>query len=391
MPVPDQRDPEVTRARLQSWLEGRLPDARDVRVSAVQTPASNGFSAETLMFEAGWQEPGSQARHERLVAKVAPTGYQIFPEARFAEQYRLLQILAGTTIPVPAVHWHEPDPAVLGAPFYVMSRVDGDVPTDMPPYHTDGWLTAASPAERESIWWSGVSVLAQVHALDVGRLGLGFVDQVSYGPTGLRQRLAYYEHYLDWAYDGTVPVARQALQWLHEHRPAEPREPVLLWGDSRIGNIIFSGGRAAAVLDWEMATLGQPEEDLAWFLFLDRHHSEGVGADRLAGFPAAAPTIARYEQLTGRTLADMDYYEVLSGLKFAVVMARIGQLFIHYDLVPPDNDFPYNNTATQLLAKVLGLPPPGGEMTVPDLAELGHATAHDDDAPAADNTATETP
>jgi aminoglycoside phosphotransferase (APT) family kinase protein len=365
MPVPDQRDPEVTRTQLQGWLEDQLPDAGEVAVTAVQTPATTGFSAETLMFEAAWLEPGGTQRHERLVAKVAPTGFQLFPEPRFAEQVRLLQILAGTAIPVPAVHWHEPDPGVLGAPFYVMTRVDGDVPTDMPPYHTDGWLTGASPAERESIWWSGLSVLRQVHALDVGKLGLGFVDQVSYGPTGLRQRLAYYEHYLEWAYDGSVPVAQQALRWLHDHRPDETRDPVLLWGDSRIGNIIFSGGRAVAVLDWEMATLGQAEEDVAWFLLLDRHHSEGVGAARLAGFPDAAQTIARYEQLAGRKLAHMDYYEVLSAMKFAVVMARIGQLFVHYDLIPPDNDFPYNNTATQLLARILGLPPPGGEMTNP--------------------------
>jgi aminoglycoside phosphotransferase (APT) family kinase protein len=365
MPVPDQRDPQVTRTRLQSWLVRQLPGANDVTVTAVQTPANTGFSAETLMFEASWGEPAGARRLERLVAKVAPTGFQIFPDPRFAEQFRLLQILAGTAIPVPAVHWHEPDPAVLGAPFYVMTRIDGDVPTDMPPYHTGGWLTEASPAERESIWWSGLSVLTQVHALDVARLNLDFVDQVGYGPTGLRQRLAYYEHYLDWAYDGTVPVAQQALRWLHEHRPDETRDPVLLWGDSRIGNIIFSGGRAAAVLDWEMATLGQPEEDLAWFLLLDRHHSEGVGVARLAGFPDAAQTVTRYEQLAGRKLTNMDYYEVLSATKFAVVMARIGQLFIHYDLVPADNDFPYNNTATQLLAKILGLPPPGGELTVP--------------------------
>jgi aminoglycoside phosphotransferase (APT) family kinase protein len=365
VPVPDQRDPELTRTTLQAWLQGKLPGATEVAVTAMQTPASNGFSAETLMFEASWRTADGAARRERLVGKVAPTGFQIFPEPRFAEQFRLLQILAGTGIPVPAVHWHEPDPAVLGAPFYVMSRIDGDVPTDMPPYHTGGWLTETSPAERESIWWSGVSVLTQVHALDVTRLGLEFVDQVSYGPTGLRQRLAYYQHYLDWAYEGSVPVVDQALRWLHEHRPAETRDPVLLWGDSRIGNIIFRSGRAVAVLDWEMATLGQPEEDLAWFLLLDRHHSEGVGADRLAGFPDAAQTIARYQQLTGRTLANMDYYEVLSATKFAIVMARIGQLFISYELVPPDNDFPYNNTASQLLARILGLPPPGGEMTVP--------------------------
>ncbi len=368
MPVPDQRDPEITRATLQAWLAGRLPDADAVTVNAVQTPASNGFSAETLMFEASWREPGTgTARQERLVAKVAPTGFQIFPEPRFAEQFRLLEILARTGIAVPPVHWHEPDSSVLGAPFYVMSRIDGDVPSDVPPYHTGGWVTLVSPAERESIWWAGLSVLAQVHELDVAALGLDFVDQPHYGPTGLRQRLAYYEHYLDWAYDGAVPVAQQGLRWLQEHRPDENREPVLLWGDARIGNIIFAGGAVAAVLDWEMATLGQPEEDLAWFLFLDRHHSEGVGAQRLPGFPDQPQTIARYEQLTGRVLRDMAYYEVLSAAKFAIVMARIGQLFISYDLVPPDNDFPYNNTATQLLARMLGLPPPGGEMTVPEM------------------------
>jgi len=365
MPVPDQRDPLITRNQLQAWLPGRLPGATDVAVSEMQTPESNGFSAETLMFTATWRAADGAAQREQLVAKVAPTGYQIFPEARFEEQFRLLEILSATTVPVPAVHWHEGDPAVLGAPFYVMSRVDGSVPADFPPYHQGGWLTEVSPAERESIWWSGLSVLPLVHGLDVGRLGLSFVDQAQYGPTGLAQRLAYYEHYLDWAYAGEVPVARTALAWLREHRPPEPRPPVLLWGDSRIGNIIFAAGRAVAVLDWEMATLGQPEEDLAWFLFLDRHHSEGVGAARLPGFPDAAQTISRYEQLTGRALEHMDYYEVLSAMKFAVVMARIGQLFIHYDLVPPDNDFPYNNTATQLLARILHLPPPGGELTNP--------------------------
>jgi aminoglycoside phosphotransferase (APT) family kinase protein len=365
VPVPDQRDPEVTRTRLEGWLPGRLAGAEEVRVSAVQTPAMNGFSAETLMFEASWREPGGGAHQERLVAKVAPTGFQIFPEPRFAEQYRLLSILARTPIAVPQVHWYEPDPGVLGAPFYVMNRVDGDVPTDMPPYHVDGWVTTISPAERARMWWAGVEVLAQVHGLDVDALDLGFVDQAGFGPTGLTQRLGYYEHYLHWAYEGAVPAAEAALRWLRANQPAEAGPPVLLWGDARIGNIIYSGGEAVAVLDWELATLGSPEEDLAWFLYLDRHHSEGCGVPRLPGFPGRTETIARYESLTGRTTRDMAYYEILSAFKMAVVMARIGQLFICYDLIPADNDFPYNNTASQLLARILGLPPPGGELTVP--------------------------
>jgi hypothetical protein len=128
----------------------------------------------------------------------------------------------------------------------------------MPPYHTGGWLTEVSPAERESIWWSGLSILTQVHALDVADLGLDFVDQVSYGPTGLRQRLAYYEHYLEWAYDGTVPVAQAALAWLHKHRPAEASDPVLLWGDSRIGNIIFRAAAQPQCWTWRWRRLASP-------------------------------------------------------------------------------------------------------------------------------------
>lgn len=365
MPVPDQRDPEVTRATLEAWLPDRLTGASQVRVPHVQTPSTTGFSAETLIFDAEWHDGGRWQRGS-YVAKVAPTGHQIFPQPRFDEQYQLLKILAGTAVAVPQVHWYEPDPAVLGAPFLVMSRADGQAPTDMPPYHTGGWVTEVSPATRERLWWAGLDVLAQVHGLDVDALGLGFVDQPRYGATGIEQRLGYYQHYLAWGYDGTVPAAQAALRWLHGHRPPEPDPPVLLWGDARIGNIMYSGGAPTAVLDWEMAALGQPEEDLAWFLYIDRHHGEGCGVERLPGFPSAAATIARYEQLAGRAMRHMDYYEVLSGLKFTVIMARIGQLFVHYELVPADNDFPYNNTASQLLAKTLGLPPPGGELTVPE-------------------------
>ena len=106
MPVPDQRDPELTRTTLQAWLERQLPGATNVVIAAMQTPANTGFSSETLMFEASWHDPDGTARTERLVAKVAPTAFQIFPEPRFAEQFRLLQILARTAIPVPSVHWN---------------------------------------------------------------------------------------------------------------------------------------------------------------------------------------------------------------------------------------------------------------------------------------------
>lgn len=352
MPVPDQRDPEVTRAVLTKWLAGKVPGAR---VPNLSTPGANGFSAETLLFEAE-----HDGRSEQLVAKVAPSNYQIFPDPLpYADQYRVLRLLdTETDIPVPPVRWYEGDESLLGAPFFVLGRVDGDVPEDFPPYHQQGWVAETTPEVREAMWRSGLEIMAAVHRLDPAPFA--FLDRPRYGATGLDQRLGYYTRYLSWAYHGPQPTASTALDWLRTNRPDEPDEPVLLWGDARIGNIIYSpAGEARAVLDWETATLGAPEEDLAWYMFLDKHHSTGIGVPRLAGFPSYEETVAAYERLYGRPMRHLGYYEALSAFKFTVIMARIGQAFIDFEMVAADSDFPYNNTASQLLASVLGLPAPG--------------------------------
>ncbi|QFG24115.1 phosphotransferase family protein [Actinomadura sp. WMMB 499] len=347
MPVPTQRDPEATRRTLAQWLQRHLPGAR---VPHLDTPETSGFSSETLMFDA--QTPDG-ALHP-CVARVAPVHYQVFPEPRFEEQYRLMRVLAERTdLPVPAVHWWEPSPDVLGAPFFVMARVDGRVPTDMPPYHMDGWVTEIGEDERAAMWWSTLDVLARLHRLDAGALDLGFLDQPAWGATGLDQRLNYYEHYLHWAYPGPQDIALKALGWLRANRPDEPDPPVLLWGDSRIGNVVFDRGAPVAVLDWENAVLGAPEEDLAWFMFIDRHHCDGIGVPRLPGFPSYAGTVARYEELLGRPMRNLAFYEILSGFKFSVIMARIGQAMIDFGWIDETSEFPYDNNCTRLLGRIL--------------------------------------
>src|SRR5690606_20253780 len=113
MPVPDQRDSEATRRSLTEWLERHLPGAR---VPHLETPQTSGFSNETLMFDAEWTGDDGDARRERFVARVAPAGYQVFPEPRFEEQYRLMRVLDRRTgIPVPPIRWYEPSGEVLGA------------------------------------------------------------------------------------------------------------------------------------------------------------------------------------------------------------------------------------------------------------------------------------
>ena len=126
------------------------------------------------------------------------------------------------------------------------------------------------------------------------------------------------------------------------------------------GNIIFDGTTPAAVLDWEMVTLGSPEMDLGWSIFLDRHHSEGLEVPRLEGFPSYAETVARYEALSGHRVRHLEYYQVFAGFRFAVIMARIAQQMVIYGVMdePSGREFELNNTVTRLLAKLLDLPSP---------------------------------
>jgi len=362
MGVPGPRDPQVVARQLSDWLRTLLAD--DVTVTSARLSADSGFSSETWLFDAAWTRDG-QHRDGRYAARVAPTRRQIFPDARsdFEAQYRVLHALGTRTdVPVPRVHGYAPDGKPLGAPFFVMDHVTGRIPGDMPPYHQDGWVTEAGPHHRTRMWWGTLELLARVHRLDPHALGLGFLDRPRYGASGLEQRLGYYADYLGWAHDGPQPTTRAALDWLRTHRPPEPHAPRLLWGDARIGNVVFDpSGTPVALLDWENAALGAPEEDLAWFLYLDRHHSDGIAVPRLPGFPDRGQTIARYGELLGRRPEHLDYYEVLSAFKFSAIMTRVGQVFIDGGLLPPDTDFPVNNTATQLLARILHLPAPGEE------------------------------
>ena len=168
------------------------------------------------------------------------------------------------------------------------------------------------------------------------------------------------EEYYEWAARGRDnPVLEAAHSWLLANKPA--REPEgLVWGDARIGNIIFDGTRPAAVLDWEMVSAGSPERDVGWAIFLDRHHSEGIDTPRLAGFPSYEDTLAYYEERSGHRVANLHYYEVFAGWRFGIIMLRIAQQVVHYELATPEQgrELELNNTVTRLTANGLGRPAP---------------------------------
>jgi len=156
------------------------------------------------------------------------------------------------------------------------------------------------------------------------------------------------------------PVTEAIWEWLIANRPDEDSDVVLCWGDSRVGNIIWDDFSPVAVLDWEMATLGQPELDLGWWLYFDRQFTEGLNVPRPPGFPTHEATVERYAELVGRPVRNLEYYEIFSGFRFAVIMCRLTDLLVESGQLPEDTDMGTNNLATQFTAQLLGLPSPAG-------------------------------
>jgi len=353
MPQPKGRDLEETGRRLADWIAGRLPHAGDVRVEDLRGPKDTGFSSDTLMFTLHTVEDG-EATVRDLVARLEPiSDFGVFPEYDVVLQYRMMDALADTPVPVPKMLWLEEDAGPLGSPFYVMERLDGRVPSDSPPYHAEGWIVALSPAEREQLWHSGLDAMAEVHKLDARDPRFGFLARPPAGRSAIGAQLDYWGRYLDWGMERSrYPLIERALAWLVSNAPAD--EPTgICWGDARISNQIFSGCRAVAVIDWEMVFVGNPVADLAWFVTIDRVFTEGIGLPRLPGLPDRKATVARWEQRVGRRADQYGYYEVFAAFRFAAIMARVFLQMKHYEVLPADAQVDVLNLSTPILEAVL--------------------------------------
>jgi aminoglycoside phosphotransferase (APT) family kinase protein len=356
VPAPVGRDFEKTRQQLAAWLPEHLADSfgdvRDVVVGELTGPEATGFSSDTLMFDVHWRGAGPGALG--LVARIRPSRMFLFPEYDLDAQFGILRALEPTDIPVPKAWWQETSGDVIGDPFYLMGRIEGRAPADNPPYNAAGWVTELEPADRSTMWRSYLEVLTSLRRLDPQALGLGFLAKPELGATPLEQELAYYENYLEWIFAGREhPAVSVSLPWLKANRPQEASPSRLSWGDARIGNMLFRDNACVAVLDWEMARLGDPMMDLAWGLFLDRYHSEGNGIPRLPGFLSREETIASYQDITGESVHDIGYYELLAGMRFSVILTRLGQQLMEQEFLPKDSDFETNNPVSNLHAKQL--------------------------------------
>lgn len=344
MPLPSKRDREWVRTRLLDWLAGRLPAGSRPTISQLDVPEGTGMSSETFLFDAEWHEDGGE-RTGRYVVRLSPNmdDHPVFPEYDLSLQVDCLNLVGSKSdVPVPRVAWYEPDASVLEYPFYVMERIDGVVPPDLPPYPFAGWLFEATPEQRAKLQRASLATLAKLHAIDVTGPDAAFLDRPRYGATALEQHLAYQREYYDWAREGVrYPILDAAFDWLEARRPEDARPPVLNWGDSRIGNIMYRDFEPVAVFDWEMACLGAPEADLAWMCEMHdffQRMAGAVGMPGLPGFLEHDEVIATYEELSGRKVEHFEWYYVFAALRFGIVTIRTSLRAIAYGQMEPKDD-----------------------------------------------------
>jgi aminoglycoside phosphotransferase (APT) family kinase protein len=332
------RDPESMRQRLETWLAAQLGDGSAPAVSGLEGTEANGMSSDTVMFQAAWDDAnGSHA--ERLVARVAPDAADVpvFPTYDMQGQFDAIRkVRELTDAPVPRTWWCEPSAEALGAPFFVMSRVDGIVPPDVMPYtFGDNWLFDAIPEQQQRLQTSTVEAIVTLHDIGAPAERFDFLERAADGRTRLHRHVANTRAWYDMvARDGAPsPLVERGFEWLEANWPKHEGETVLSWGDSRIGNVLYDDFTPAALLDWEMAGLGPAELDISWIVYA--HHvfqslATLLGLPGMPDFMQPADVAAQYESLRGYAVRDLRFYLVYAAIQWGIVFLRTGTRQAHF-------------------------------------------------------------
>jgi len=306
-------DAELARG-FTAWCAHRWPDA-GYEIVAFARPSS-GWTNETLLVQLRDRDA-----HERRVVVRLPPAVPTWPAYELAAQAGVLEALAPSAVPVPEVVGFEADDSVLGAPFLVMAHADGRPGPEVPAL--DEWVMASGPQLQRRMHEGFVDALAAIHTVD--RHAVDGV--VRGGEQGLAHEVAWWVDYVDWASAGNPTRAlADAAAWCAATVPGTEPPASLCWGDARIGNVLFADDRTVtAVLDWEQATIGPAEMDLAWYLALDELTTHFVRRT-VPGFLSRSELVARYEVALGRAVVDLGWHEIFALVRSTAINDRQARL-----------------------------------------------------------------
>ena len=350
MPVSSEENFQEKLLIFNDWLKNKERyRGEDISVSPHKSSEASGFSNETFSCTV----LGKNIR-EDIVLRIKPTGFQVFPDYDLGLQVEIMNELKKFNLPVPEILFSELNEDTLGSEFYVMKYVSGEAPSDNPPYHMDpeGMMGKASHKQIRSIWLGWLENLASLHRINYEELDLSLLRNRNHETCHLKEDLNYYKSFMDWGMDGEEnPFLKEVLHWLVENIPSNHNSKKLCWGDSRIGNVLFKDFKVASLLDWEMATIGDPLCDLAWGLTTDDVSSHGLNIEKLLGTISNDEAIKIWEKSTGFSAENFFYYRILCLFKFSVIMIRVAKKLIHSEIMPLDSDFHINNHVSNYLKK----------------------------------------
>ena len=342
------RDVTTLPAVMSRWLSTVLPGGVTPQVTVESGIDATGMSSETIILTGRWEQDGTPVE-QRWVARVAPTAEDVpvFPSYRLDHQFEVMRRVGELTdVPVPPVRWLETTGKILGKPFFFMDYVDGVVPPDVMPYtFGNNWFADAPAERRRELQHSTVEVLAKLHSIPNAAITFSFLSDAQAGHTALRRHFDWVRNWYSFAVPdiGRSPLLERTFDWLQAHWPHDVAagEPVLLWGDARVGNVLYRDFRPVAVLDWEMVTLGPRELDVAWMIFAHIVFQELAGLATLPGLPDVMredDVRATYRRLTGVELGDLHWFYVYSAVMWACVFMRTGARRVHFgELEKPDD------------------------------------------------------
>ncbi|PPJ15119.1 phosphotransferase family protein [Nocardia cyriacigeorgica] len=306
--------PGLDLGRFSTWLRGRLP----ITSAALRgTVIAGGKSNLTYEISDGTT---------RWIVRRPPLGHVLATAHDMAREYRVMDALRQTDVPVPAMYALCQDDTVLGAPFYVMEHVEGM------PYRTAAELAELGPERTRAISTRLVDTLAALHAVDPATVGLSDFGR----PEGfLARQVNRWKKQLDASYTRDLPAAAELHSRLAADVPAESTAGIV-HGDYRLDNVLIDDqDRAAAVIDWEMATLGDPLTDLALMIVYGRLAAEPVSEVRVAdastapGFLTEAQIIARYTERSERDMSRFGFYLGLAAFKLAAILEGVHYRYLH--------------------------------------------------------------
>ena len=237
---------------------------------------------------------------------------------------RVLGALAGTDVPHPRLIAACPDEDILGAAFYLMEPIEGfNATVGLPPLH------AGDPEVRHAMGLSlvdGIAALGAVDHVAVGLADFGRAEGFLERQVGRwKKQLESYNVYEGWAGPGEIEGVDKVAAWLEGHRP-QSFEPGIIHGDYHLANVMyrFDGPELAAIVDWELTTIGDPLLDLGWLMATwperDTIEAGTTSVKPWDGFPTAAELVDRYAAQTERDLSAIHWYGVLACYKLGIIL-----------------------------------------------------------------------